>query len=181
MKFLINYWCYDSTKEVQSCTLLGTHKTSIKSQPLSWRHLTTSSLTLSSPGDGGDHAVPQQHTVISELTAAFENTPEAALNLLAWIMILGKQCCFRAQVEIKAIIKTMDRKELWFLFHQGIKLPLNKLEYLWSITLIPSRNVRELRAVQFMRNFKSGSHNTWHTDIMLGILWNRITCTLTLA
>lgn len=150
MKFLINYWCCNSTKEGQSCILLGTYKSSIRSQLLSWRHLTTSCLTLSSPGYSGDHAVPQQPTVISELTAAFESTPEAALNLLAWILILRKQCCFTAQVGIKAVIKTRDRKELWFLFHQGIKLPLNKMEYVWYITLIPSSNVIELRAAKFM-------------------------------
>lgn len=97
---------------------------------------------------------------------------EAALNLLAWILILGKQCCFRAQVGWKAIIKTMDRKELWFLLHQGIKLPINKMEYFWSITLIPSSNVIELRAVEFMKDFKSGRYNSWCTDIMLGTLRN---------
>lgn len=131
---------------------------------------------------GGDHAVPQQRTVISEFTAAFENTPETALNLLAWVLILGKQCWFRAQVGIKAVIKTMDRKELWFLLHQGIKLSLNKLEYLWSITLIPSSSVIELRAMEFTRNFKSGRHNSWHSRQCLGHYeTEEKKCNLTLA
>ena len=62
------------------------------------------------------------------------------------------------------IIKTMDRKELCSLLHQGIKLPLNKLESLCltktrDITFIPSSNVIELRAGEFIRSFESERHN----------------------
>lgn len=117
----------------------------------------------------------QQHTFISEFTAAFENTPElACLSPDNGTAVLPQSS--GGDKSPMLIIKTIVRKELCSLLHQGIKLPLNKLESLCltntrDTTFIPSSNVIELRAAEFIRSFESERHNA--ADIMLETLWNQ--------
>lgn len=58
-------------------------------------------MTLPYSGDGGGQAIPQQHTLFSELTAAFENKLDAALNWIVSGLTIGQQCCSRVQVGLR--------------------------------------------------------------------------------